>query len=413
MSSKLSAQRTNVIVFIILGLFPLVGMGIDLIAPSLPTISHSLQVSNTLSKNLITIYLVGFALNNFFVGFLSDAWGRRKLAVSGLALSVVASLLPTIFPNIYILLLARLLQGMGIAAFGVLSRAIFTDILAPEKLARIAARIAMMWGIGPIIGPVIGGYLQYYFNWQACFYFYALFSFVGFVALFFFLPETHANPRPLNLKKIKTDFKSIITHRLFMGLVIKMGLSYSLLIVFSTLGPFFIQTELGHSSIYFGHVALCLGLVFLAGTFACRHLIERFQQEKILLFALIVFLLIAGVGLFAALLDNQSIWILLITSLFMFFACGIIYPTAMGKNLVLFRHLSGSGAAVMSLINILISSLTAFGTSFVHATSSISIIALYFGIMLLIGVCYWLFISKEILHGASTNSTRHQKSLEK
>jgi MFS family permease len=81
---KFSPRRVNLILLILLLLYPLIGMGIDLIAPSLPAISHDLGVSSTISKNLITLYLFGYAAGNFLIGFLSDTLGRRKLLMVSL-----------------------------------------------------------------------------------------------------------------------------------------------------------------------------------------------------------------------------------------------------------------------------------------------------------------------------------------
>jgi fucose permease len=61
----LSPARERVIICIILGIFPLLGMAVDLIAPSLPAISQHLHISETVSKNLIAIYLLGYALGHW------------------------------------------------------------------------------------------------------------------------------------------------------------------------------------------------------------------------------------------------------------------------------------------------------------------------------------------------------------
>lgn len=73
-----SQKRANFLVWTILILYPMVGMGIDLIAPALPDISRSLHISSMLTKNLISMYLFGYAVGNLLIGFLSDAWGRRR-----------------------------------------------------------------------------------------------------------------------------------------------------------------------------------------------------------------------------------------------------------------------------------------------------------------------------------------------
>src|SRR4051794_25876643 len=101
---NLPAKHINQIILVVISMFPLLGMGVDLIAPSLPAISHSLHISNTVAKNLISIYLLGMALGNFIVGFLSDALGRRKLIVSGFLIFMLASFLPILFANTGMLL---------------------------------------------------------------------------------------------------------------------------------------------------------------------------------------------------------------------------------------------------------------------------------------------------------------------
>src|SRR5579872_1362581 len=387
-----SEDHIKFILIAILALYPLVGMGIDLIAPSLPAISHDLNVSNNFSKNLITFYLVGYMLGNFFIGFLSDAIGRRKPMLSGFIIFIVVSVLPAIFNKPFLLLIARFLQGFTIAAFAVSGRAVLSDILPKDRLIRTMTLIATMWGIGPIIGPVIGGYLQFYFNWKMCFYFFAFMGLIGLLVMIFIIPETHFHKQPLQYKQLKNNFVSIMTHRIFLGIVMLMGITYSLLIVFNTLGPFLIQTSLGYSSVYFGQVALLMGVIFLVGTFLCRRLLKQLYPEDIFFYAILIFTFIAAAGVLLALFYGNRIWVVILPSLCMFLGCGIIYPTAMGKGISFFRHLAGSASATMNLISISITSITAFVMSFIHADNVLIIAYIYFGLMALASVVYYFFI---------------------
>jgi len=88
-------------------------MGVDLIAPSLPAITHNLQVTHSFLKFNYDLSL-WVALGNFLMGFLSDALGRRKLIIAGFIIFVFASLLPPVFPNMLVLLLSRFLQGIAL-----------------------------------------------------------------------------------------------------------------------------------------------------------------------------------------------------------------------------------------------------------------------------------------------------------
>lgn len=404
--TKISLWRINLIVLIILGLYPLVGMGIDLIAPSLPAISQQLHTSSGIVKNLISIYLFAYALATFCMGFLSDILGRRKLLLGGLLLFVLCSLLPIIFNNITALLLARFLQGFAIATFVVVSRAILSDILTTEKLLRTAPAMATLWGLGPILGPIFGGYLQYYFNWQACFYAFSLYALIGLLMMAWVLPETIAFRQQFIWKNIKNNFITITTHRLFMGVIILMGITYSLLIVFNTLGPFLIQTSLGYSSIYFGKLALLMGLSYLIGTLTCRQLIKHISPEKIFYFAVPATLAITILSLPISYFYATNIWIISIHTLLMFFACGIIYPAGLGKALSIFRQSAGSGAAVMNLVCILITSIVAFLMGFMSASTAIPLTSIYLGLMIFGYLVYWQLIKRNSTKFQTTNVPR-------
>jgi len=98
----LSEHRRKLIIRTLLCLMPIVGMAVDLIAPSLPAIADSLNISSATTKNIITIYLLGYALGNFLTGFLTDALGRQNLIRIGLVGFIFASLLPIISPYIIV-----------------------------------------------------------------------------------------------------------------------------------------------------------------------------------------------------------------------------------------------------------------------------------------------------------------------
>ena len=165
-----SPIKTNTIVRLLLCFMPLIGMGVDVIAPSLPAINQSLHVSAVLAKVLIPIFIVGAAIGTFSSGILSDVWGRRPLMRSGFALIIIASILPSLWPTASTLLFARFCQGLAIGTMSVMVRAIISDLLVDAALIRAASWMASLWGVGPLIGPMIGGYLQVYFGWQANFF---------------------------------------------------------------------------------------------------------------------------------------------------------------------------------------------------------------------------------------------------
>jgi Bcr/CflA subfamily drug resistance transporter len=392
----LSDKRIFFIICSLLSVSPVLGMAIDLVAPSLPAISLHLQVSSGLVKQVITLYMLGYALGNFFTGFLADAFGRHKFLVLGLGGFVVASLLPVFFPNITILLTARTLQGLMMGAVAVSLRAIYSDILPPEKMVRMGTLIGTMFGLGPVIGPVIGGYLQFYFSWQSCFIFFAALVTIELLIIAFVVPETHHHRHPLHLTTLSKNMTEVLRHKKFMGIVLLMGCVYSLLISFHTLAPFLIENQLGYSSVFFGRLALWLGLAFLAGTFMIRALLKKQSVEKLMAIILHLFLGVAFLGLLFSFFARENLWLLGIVSAVMFSCCGMIFPMSMGKGMVYFRHIAGTAAALMYLINIFITVITAFLMGFIHSHSVIPIMAVYCVLLLICVTIYWGLIRNKV-----------------
>ncbi len=367
----LSDSKTRAIIRMLLCFLPLVGMGIDLIAPSLPAINEALHISPMVAKDLIAIYLMGLMAGTFLSGTLSDTWGRRRLMLCGFILLVVVSVIPPLYPYPSVLLLSRLLQGVAIGTFGVLGRSTIADLLTGPALLRTASWIATMWGIGPIIGPIIGGYLQVYIGWQACFLFFAAYGLIGAIVCFLWLPETHHKHKRSNfsLKRIKNNFAILLSDKLFVSVSVLMGCLYSVVVVFNTLGPFFIETTLGHSPIFFGHAAFCLGIVFLCGTFCCRVLVKYFDPQKIVSTGLPIVLLFSFLDVLMS-YYSHSVLAILIPTAFLFFANGVLYPTCMGITMRMFKELAGSAGGVTTLINLSVTMGSGFLVSIISAQSA-------------------------------------------
>ncbi|MBX9743373.1 MAG: MFS transporter [Chthoniobacterales bacterium] len=394
--TTLSEKQTRLIVWILLPLGSLNGMAVDLIAPSLPSIASSLHVSTSVAKNVITLYLLGYALGNFCSGFLTDALGRKHILRTGLLGFALVNLLPVMIPNITILLSARFFQGLAIGTIAVVIRAVFSDILPPQKMVRMGTLMGSMYGVGTVIGPLIGGYLQFYRGWQAGFLFFAATVFVAFIAVYFILPETHLHRHLLRFKTIQRHLLEVSHHRQFMGLVLMMGIVYSLMIAFNTVGPFLLQITFHHTSIFFGNIALCLGGTFLGATFVCRHFLKKYSVENLLGIIIPVFFLITMLSLVASFLWSSSMPLLLGVSAVMFFASGFIFPMCMGKGLLLFRPIAGTASAVMFLVNVLMTSATAFLLSLIKVQSCSAMIAIYVALWAASLLIYWRLIRDPI-----------------
>jgi len=96
----------------------ILGFGIDLYAPSFPAIANSLKTTQQLVQLSIATYFFGYMVGMLFLGPISDALGRKKPLVLGIAFYCLMSFFCAFSTNIYLLLLLRMLQGVGVSAVG-------------------------------------------------------------------------------------------------------------------------------------------------------------------------------------------------------------------------------------------------------------------------------------------------------
>ena len=109
---------------LMLGAFVALGpLTIDMYLPALPTIRQQLGTTSATVQLTLTGTLVGLALGQLVIGPLSDTVGRRRPLLAGTALHVVASLLVLVAPNVAVLGVLRVLQGVGTAATAVVALA--------------------------------------------------------------------------------------------------------------------------------------------------------------------------------------------------------------------------------------------------------------------------------------------------
>jgi DHA1 family bicyclomycin/chloramphenicol resistance-like MFS transporter len=383
-----STNNRLIILIIVLSLFPLSGMTIDLFAPSLPAISTALQISGSVTKLIISLYVLGYAFGNCITGLLTDALGRKSLLRISCLLFIIASFAPIIFPNETVLLTARFFQGLFMGGIAVLCRTILSDILPPNKLVKLGPTVGFLWGLGPVIGPILGGYLQYYFNWKAGFYFFGIITTILFVAICIYIPETIEKKSKLRFSKIKNDIKEVLSNSEFMSLVVVMGCAYALIITFNTLGPFLIQDKMHYSPLFFGKLGIFLGLAFIPAPIICRYLLNHLSVGR--LFSLVIhwFLTAISILLTISIFFDMSLIIILLASVAVYFVCGAVFPLSLGKGLSMFKHISGTAAAVMYLINMLIASLVAFSESFISTYNVTTIISVYVCLMLVMVALY-------------------------
>ncbi len=133
---------------------------------SLTNIAGGLSVSFDQSTWILTSYLVANAIVIPISGWLSDVIGRKRYYMMSVALFTAASLLCGLAPNIDVLLLARVLQGIGGGGLAPSEQSILADTFPPRQRGKAFAAYAIVVVVGPVLGPTLGGYITDHISWH-------------------------------------------------------------------------------------------------------------------------------------------------------------------------------------------------------------------------------------------------------
>jgi DHA1 family bicyclomycin/chloramphenicol resistance-like MFS transporter len=142
---------------------------IDILLPSLMSISQGLDAALEAVQLTIPVYMLALGLANPFYGILSDRIGRRNGVFIGLGVYVFGTVVCAVSPNIDLLLIGRFLQGFGAACAPVICRAMIRDKYHGVKLAQTMAVASMFFALGPMLAPLLGYLAFATAGWRAVF----------------------------------------------------------------------------------------------------------------------------------------------------------------------------------------------------------------------------------------------------
>lgn len=140
----------------------------SIVTPAMPTIGGDLGDPQYLPW-IVTSYLLTATAVAPLYGKISDIHGRRPTIYAALGLFLLGSVAAALSPNLYVLIAARAVQGLGGGGLFALSQILIGDMLPPRERGRYAAWISGMWAVAAIAGPLLGGTLAEW-HWSLIFW---------------------------------------------------------------------------------------------------------------------------------------------------------------------------------------------------------------------------------------------------
>jgi DHA1 family bicyclomycin/chloramphenicol resistance-like MFS transporter len=271
---------------------------LQIFVPAIPGLASSFSVPQPTAQLTLTVYLVGVAAGQLLYGPLSDRYGRRPMALAGLAVFLAASALGTAAPSIAGLVAARALQAIGACAGMVLARAIIRDCYPRDRSASVMAYVFMGMTVAPMIAPVIGALLDDALGWRALFVLPGLAGLGLLVAVLARLPETMRREGGVH----RGVFGDVVAASLGLLRNPAFGVyagcfAFSSAVFFAFLGgaPFFVVRGLGLPATAYGIGFAVISISYAVGNFVTARLAVRLGVRRLLVFGTgLTFLAAAG-----------------------------------------------------------------------------------------------------------------------
>ncbi len=140
-----------------------------IVAPALPTIGRALGNIELLSW-VVTGYLISTTVVTPLFGKLSDIYGRRRMMLISISVFILGSVACALAPSMELLIIGRVLQGVGGGGILPLAQTVIADLLSPRERPLIQSYTSVMFLAASILGPVLGGLLTDHVHWSLIFW---------------------------------------------------------------------------------------------------------------------------------------------------------------------------------------------------------------------------------------------------
>ena len=137
---------------------------------ALPHIAGNLSASTDESTWVLTSYLVSNGIMLPASGWIARRIGRKRLLLTSVLLFTAASLLCGMAINMPMLIVARVLQGIGGGGMQPLAQSILLESFPPRQHGTAMAVFGVGVVVAPVIGPTLGGWITDSYSWRWIFY---------------------------------------------------------------------------------------------------------------------------------------------------------------------------------------------------------------------------------------------------
>ena len=347
-----SRERMSVAEFasLVALLTSLIALSIDAMLPALPQIAADLAVGTPNDAQLVIgLFLLGNAFGQLFFGPLSDTFGRKPVIVAGLSLFLVGCAVSVFAESFSMLLLGRVLQGVGASGPRTVTMSMVRDLYSGRSMAQIMSISMSIFILVPMLAPALGQAIMLLMGWRYIFGTFILFGALGLLWLLLRQPETLAdgNRRPLRPAAIANGFVIVCRSRAALGYSLAIGTMFGAFIGFLSSIQQIFHDVFGVGKWFpylFGLLAVFLGVA----SFLNSRIVMRFGMQKIVRLAMACSPVVSLMYLLICLLVNDpGLIAFMVWGALCFFGVGLCVGNINALAMEPLGEIAGLGAAVV------------------------------------------------------------------
>lgn len=343
------------LVALIAMMFATIAFSIDAMLPALPDIGRQLTPADVNKAQLVvTSFVLGMGLGTLFTGPLSDRFGRKPVILVSSILYCLSAAMAAVAQTLEVLLIARVIQGLGAAGPRVVALAIIRDQFSGREMARISSFVMIIFTLVPAVAPLIGAGLISLGGWPLIFV-----SFIAFTAAFCLwmqvrLPETLPveQRRPFLARALWGAVREMLEHPVVRLSIAVQSLSFAMLFsTISSIQPIF-DISFGKADsfpLWFCGIALASG----TSSFLNAALVMRLGMQVLVSAMLVVQVGIAGVVLLAwglGISGPAAFALFVFWMVSLFFQAGMTIGNLNAIAMEPMGHIAGMAASVIGSI---------------------------------------------------------------
>jgi multidrug resistance protein len=275
-------------------------LSMDAYVPALPSIADDFNISHSFAQLTIAVWLGGGVIIQPIIGPLAERFGRRPILLIGGVCFVCATFLCLLSTNIYMLLVARTLQGMAVPSMIIAGYAAIHESFDKIEAIHTLGRMQSVTLLAPALGPLLGGVLLVFMHWPWLFGLLGLLSGVAISFLFFIMPETLAvekRPKTINIKDIMAQYYRALKNSAFMRYALSVSALVGTLVAWITASPILIIDYFHYDTVHFGVFQGVVFGCFLLGNRITKVMLKEGNLHAFTVLGLTLLMIGSGAGI--------------------------------------------------------------------------------------------------------------------